>query len=142
MNEDSFEDLCYDILYNHPRFDSQTIRKMGKSKSRDGGRDITIMTKQTPTANAALYIFQCKFITNNQSLSASRLANAANVIMQFGAKGYGVFTNTVIDATLYDMLDGFERNFQIDTSQTMSVYELERLINRHRVLKNKFFDKT
>jgi hypothetical protein len=48
LSDDTFEELCYDILYCHPQFDSSTIQKMGKSRSRDGGRDITIMTKRTP----------------------------------------------------------------------------------------------
>ena len=105
LNDDTFEELCYDILYCHPYFDSSTIQKMGKSRSRDGGRDIVIKTKKTPTKEQELYIFQCKYFSDKTSLSASKILNAGNVIMQYGAKGYGVFTTTVIDSTLYDMLD-------------------------------------
>ena len=60
--------------------------------------------------------------------------------MQYGAKGYGIFTSAVIDSTLYDMLDGFERNMGIDTSIRMSKYELERFFNRNQQLKNKYFE--
>lgn len=140
LNDETFEELCYDILYCHPKFDSTTIQKMGKSKSRDGGRDILIKSKRTPTTEQELYIFQCKFLSESTSLSASKIPNAGNVIMQYGAKGYGVFTTTVIDSTLYDMLDGFKRNLGIDTSNNWSKYELERHLNRHQIIKSKYFE--
>jgi len=139
LNDDKFEELCYDILYCHPYFDSSTIQKMGKSKSRDGGRDIVIKTKSSPTKEPELYIFQCKYYSDSTSLSASKIPNAGNVIMQYGAKGYGVFTTTVIDSTLYDMLDGFSRNMKVDTSICWSKYELERHLNRNQMIKNKYF---
>ncbi|KAF2512119.1 restriction endonuclease [Flavobacterium zhairuonense] len=141
LNDDIFEELCYDILYCHPYFDHSTIQKMGKSRSRDGGRDITIKTRKNPTKEQELYIFQCKFFSDDKSLSATKIANAGNVIMQYGAKGYGVFTTTVIDATLYDMLDGFNRNMDIDVSFTWSKYELERHLNQYQLIKNKYFKK-
>jgi hypothetical protein len=141
LNDDTFEELCYDILFCHPLFDSSTIQKMGKSRSRDGGRDIVIKTKKTPTKEQELYIFQCKYFSESKSLSASKISNAGNVIMQYGAKGYGVFTTTVIDSTLYDMLEGFKRNIKIDTSLCWSKYELERYLNRHQMIKNKYFKK-
>lgn len=140
LDDDIFEELCYDIIYCHPKFDSTTIQKMGKSKSRDGGRDIVVKTKKTPTAESELFIIQCKLSNTSNSLSASKLPNAGNVIMQYGAKGYGIFTSAVIDSTLYDMLDGFERNMGIDTSIRWSKYELERFFNRNQQLKNKYFE--
>lgn len=139
LDDDSFEELCYDILYCHPHFDSSTIQKMGKSKSRDGGRDIIIKTKKTPTNEQELFIFQCKFLSDKTSLSASKIPNAGNVIMQYGAKGYGVFTTTVIDSTLYDILEGFNKNLNINTSFCWSKYEIERHLNRHQVIKTKYF---
>lgn len=141
LDDDTFEELCYDILYCHPHFDSTTIQKMGKSRSRDGGRDLVIKTKKTPTNEQELYIFQCKYFSDKTSLSASKISNAGNVIMQYGAKGYGVFTTTVIDSTLYDMLAGFNRNMGIDTSFCWSKYELERYLNRYQIIKNKYFKK-
>jgi hypothetical protein len=139
LSDDTFEELCYDILYCHPQFDSSTIQKIGKSRSRDGGRDITIMTKRTPTNEPELYIFQCKYISGNSSLSAAKVSNAGNVIMQYGAKGYGIFTTAVIDATLYDMLDGFNRNMSVNTFFRWSKYELERYLNAHEAIKCKYF---
>ncbi|RZK38901.1 MAG: hypothetical protein EOO90_20635 [Pedobacter sp.] len=142
LNDDSFEELCYDLLYCHPAFDASTIRKMGKSRSRDGGRDIVIKSRKTLARDAGTYIFQCKFINEKSSLSASKLRDAANVIMQNGAMGYGVFTTGVIDATLYDMLDGFSRNQGIDTSVCFSKYELERHLNIQNSIKEKYFKRT
>lgn len=139
LDDDSFEELCYDLLYCHPAFDASTIRKMGKSRSRDGGRDIVIKSRKTPARDGGTYIFQCKFINEKSSLSASKLRDAANVIMQNGAVGYGVFTTGVIDATLYDMLDGFSRNQGVDTSVCFSKYELERHLNIQNSIKEKYF---
>lgn len=39
-----FEDLCYDIILRCGRFDEGKIRKHGKTRSRDGGRDIEAWT--------------------------------------------------------------------------------------------------
>lgn len=139
LDDDRFEELCYDILYCDPRFDSTTIQKMGKSRSRDGGRDIVIKTRTVPGRETELYVFQCKYLSTHASLSASKLPNAGNVIMQYGAQGYGVFTTTVIDATLYDMLDGFIKNKHLYNYVCWSKYELERFLNRHQMIKGKYF---
>ncbi|QNE41910.1 restriction endonuclease (plasmid) [Hymenobacter sp. NBH84] len=139
LDDDKFEELCYDILYCDPRFDSNTIQKMGNSRSRDGGRDIVIKTRLAPGRQQELYIFQCKYFSTRTSLSAAKLPNAANVIMQYGAHGYGVFTTTVIDATLYDMLDAFVKNGHLYNYYCWSKYELERFLNRHQLIKRKYF---
>lgn len=140
FDDEKFEQLCYDILYIHPKFDNSTIRKMGKSRSRDGGRDITVWTRSITGKEAELFIFQCKFYKPNSSLSASKIGDAGNTIMQYGAKGYGVFTTGVIDATLYDMLDGFAANYNISTRENWSVFEIERFIIRNKLLINKYFN--
>lgn len=141
LDDDSFEELCYDIVYYNPRFDSNTIQKMGKSRSRDGGRDIGVWTKSLPGQFPIYFIFQCKFIKPKSSLSASKLGNASNVILQYNAGGYGVFTTGVIDSTLYDMLKGFSNSIGIDTKELWSIYELERFLARHPPLKNRYFSK-
>ena len=140
FDDEKFEQLCYDILYYHPKFDNSTIRKMGKSKSRDGGRDITIRTTKVFGKDSELFIFQCKFYRPNTSLSASKIGDAANIIMQYGAKGYGVFTTGVIDATLYDMLDGIASNFHISTRENWSIFEMERHLSRNKSLIERYFN--
>jgi hypothetical protein len=139
LDDNRFEELCYDLLYCDPRFDSSTIQKMGSSRSRDGGRDIVIKTRMTPGRQQELYVFQCKFLSARTSLSAAKLPSVANVIMQYGAQGYGVFTTAVIDATLYDMLDGFIKNGHLYSYHCWSKYELERFVNRHQLIKRKYF---
>lgn len=139
FDDESFEQLCYDIIYYHPKFDNSTIRKMGKSRSRDGGRDITVWTKGNPGHEPELFIFQCKFYKPNSSLSASKIGDAGNTIMQYGAKGYGVFTTGIIDATLYDMLDGFARNYGISTRENWSIFELERFISQNKSIEERHF---
>jgi hypothetical protein len=141
INDDTFEELCYDIIYNNPRFDRSTIRKMGKSRSRDGGRDIEVYTyADNPKEKAAeLYIFQCKFLRRKTSLTGSKMPGLANTLMQYGAKGYGVFTTGVIDSTLYDLLSGIQSNMNVSTKENWSIYEIERYLTRNKPLMKKFF---
>jgi hypothetical protein len=37
ISPEQFEDLCYDVILRSGRFDERTIRKHGKTRSRDGG---------------------------------------------------------------------------------------------------------
>lgn len=129
FTDEQFELLCYDVIYSNSRFDRETIRKMGRSRSRDGGRDITVMTKARPTEEPKLFIFQCKAINPDRSLSAATVGSVSDVIDQYGAQGYGVMTTGVIDATLYDRLDGIQRNRGIEMSH-WSRLELERFLVR------------
>lgn len=138
LNDNQFEELCYDILCIHTKFDSSTIRKMGKSKSRDGGRDIVILTNSIIDLPEK-YIFQCKLLKRTGSLTKSKIPEAANTIMEYGANGYGIFTSGTIDSTLYDLLDGFTKNSKIKTDIVFSVYELEKFLARNKGLKNKYF---
>lgn len=140
LDDEKFEELCYDLLSIMPRFDSARMRKMGKSRSRDGGRDIVAFTNNIWGRDTEKFIFQCKLVKSGQSLTKAKVPEAANVIMEHQAKGYGIFTSTVIDTTLYDMLDGFSRN-GINTDQVFSIYELERLLARNAGLRKKYFGK-
>tara|TARA_R110002051_G_scaffold31482_3_gene71685 strand:- start:7315 stop:8775 length:1461 start_codon:yes stop_codon:yes gene_type:complete len=139
VDDEQFEHLCYDIIYDHPKFDERTIRKMGKSRSRDGGRDITVMTKSINASDPELHIFQCKLLSVSSSLTRTKVNDAANVILHYDAKGYGVFTNVLIDSTLYDMLDGFTNSIEIHTRENWGKLELEKLLNDNDYLRNKYF---
>lgn len=141
LTDESFEELCYDIIYNNIKFDNQTIRKMGKSKSRDGGRDIVVYTKSQYGDSAKKYIVQCKLLKKSSSLTKSMMNNASNVIMEYEADGYIVMTNAVIDSGLYDMLDGFNRNHQMHTDTTInySKFEMERYLARNVNIKQQYF---
>lgn len=138
LDDERFEQLCYDIIYYNPKFDNKTIRKMGKSRSRDSGRDIEVLTSARPGYMPEKYIFQCKFMSTGSSLPASKLTGISDVVDQHGAQGYGIMTSGVIDATLYDKLDGIARNRKIKV-ETWSVLEIERFLSRNPHVKGRYF---
>ncbi len=139
LDDGQFEDLCYEILNrkHSPNF----IRKMGKSRSRDGGRDIEYQISGRPGTypQKQKWIVQCKLITNGSSLGSNRL-NVSDTIDQYEASGYCVMTSTVIDPTLYDKLDAISKNRRI-TIEAYSRYELELFLSRHKDILNRYFIK-
>lgn len=142
LDDEQFEQLCYDMIYYSPKFDNATIRKMGKSRSRDGGRDIVVMKRQHPgDLKKKKFIFQCKLVKTGQSLTTSKVTGISDVIDQYGADGYGILTNTVIDGTLYDRLDGISvnRNIEMDTK---AIFEIERFLAANSEIANRYFDKS
>jgi len=138
MDDEKFEQLCYDIIYHNSKFDRSTIKKMGSSRSRDGGRDIVVYTKENHNQNPQKFIFQCKFSKSHKSLNTSNVGSISDVIDQYGAKGYGVMCNHVIDSALYDRLEGIGKNRDIEI-ETWSGYEIERFIARRPNIKNYHF---
>jgi hypothetical protein len=131
----SFEDLCYDILLRSGRFDEARFRKHGKTKSRDGGRDIEAWTLARFNEPGTKWIFQCKFLTADKALSGSRVT-VADVVDQHAAEGFGVMTNQVIDSTLYDKLDAIaaNRDLRVDTWDGRRI---ERFVHSRTDLKEK-----
>jgi hypothetical protein len=138
FDDEKFESLCYDIIYHHPKFDNQTIRKMGKSRSRDGGRDIVVHTKERPGSPRKMFIFQCKFTKVGSSLTTRKVNRISDIIVQYRAQGYGVMTPVVIDSALYDRIDAICCEFKIE-SDNWSILEIERFIARHPNLKKRHF---
>lgn len=138
LNDETFEDLCFDIIYHNPKFNNNTIRKMGKTKSRDGGRDITIETHPRPGKPAKKFIFQCKYLRSGSSLTGSKVTDISDTVTQYEAFGYGIMTNVTIDSTLYDKLDGISRNLKIEI-EDYSVYNLERILAGYPHLKKRYF---
>lgn len=139
LTDETFEDLCFDIIYYNPAFNNTTIRKMGKTRSRDGGRDIEVFTHSRPGKPAKKYIFQCKYQKPGSSLTASKVQDISDTVTQYQASGYGIMTNVVIDATLYDKLDGISRNLNIET-EDYSVYKLERILACYSQIKQRYFN--
>jgi hypothetical protein len=115
---------------------------MGKSKSRDGGRDIVVYTKPQYGSSAKKFIIQCKLLHKSSSLTKSMMNNVSNVIMEYEADGYMVMTNVKIDSGLYDMLDSFNRNPKMDTDTKInySKLELERYLFGHNEIKLRYFN--
>jgi hypothetical protein len=139
LDDEAFEELCYQLIFDNPKFNSDTIRKLGKSRSRDGGRDIVVYevpvgVRVTPRK----WIFQCKLVTRGSSLGATRLTDIGDMLEQYGAQGFGVITSAQMDATLYDKLDAICSNRHVEQYH-LSVLELERALGRNRRIRQKFF---
>ena len=143
LDDESFEELCYDVLRACSRFDPERIRKLGKSRSRDGGRDLEAWTRTRTGEPARKWIFQCKFSARaSQSLSGSQIS-VSDVVDQYNADGYGVMTNRTIDATLYDKLDQIAANHTEHGHHlhvtSWSVYELERFLYPRKDILRRYF---
>lgn len=145
LDDEKFEQLCYDILLRCDRFNSSRIRKLGKSRSRDGGRDIEVWTQARRECAPQKWIYQCKFSASAcGSLSGSQVS-VSDVVDQYEADGFGVMTNRVIDATLYDKLDQISANrssrgarLEVDT---WSVLEIERFLYPRKDLIARYFER-
>lgn len=138
IDDESFEELCYDLIYYNPIFDNKTIRKMGKSRSRDGGRDIVVYTRERIGYKPQKFIFQCKLIKSNNSLTATKVLDISDIIEQYEADGYGIFTSGVIDSTLFDKIDKIASRRQLKALLS-SKYELERDLSMLPQLKDRYF---
>lgn len=137
FDDELFEELCYDIVYNDPRFDNSSIRKMGKSRSRDGGRDIVVMTRPRLAERPRKFIVQCKAIAPDKSLTTSNLGPISDVIDQYAADGYVVMTSGYIDATLFDRLDGIANRRRLEVI-AWSRFEIERFLSRRPSLLSRY----
>lgn len=139
LNDEQFEELCYHLLSNSERFDPDSVKKLGKSRSRDGGRDFVANTRKQFGQKPAKWIFQCKLLTKAKSLGANRI-QVSDLIDQYGAQGYCIITNVSIDATLHDKLDAIAANKRIDVDK-WDVYHLERLLAspRNRNIRQRYF---
>lgn len=139
LSDEDFEQLCYDLIFLHPKFDAETIRKLGKSRSRDGGRDIEVFeVSRWLREKPRKWIFQCKLVKSSSSLGGSKLQDVGDMLELYGAEGFGVLTSATIDATLFDKLDGICRRRGVQQYH-MSVLELERALSRNPNIKNRFF---
>lgn len=143
VGADQFEHLCYDILLRCDRFDSSRMRKLGRTRSRDGGRDIEVWTRGTPGRPPQKWIYQCKYSSDHRrSISGSNVA-ITDVIDQYTADGFGIMTNVVIDATLYDKMDAIQTSrskrgltCEIDS---WSVLEIERFLATNQDIAKRYF---
>lgn len=139
LTDEKFEQLCYDIILTHPRFDADTIRKHGKSRSRDGGRDIEIFDMPRPgEGRRRKWIFQCKLVSGTRSLSARSVTDIGDLLDHYDVGGYGVMTSAPIDATLYDKLDAVCDRRGVE-KLTFSVLELERALARNPQIRERYF---
>lgn len=139
LDDDRFETLCYDLIYANPKFDNDTIRKLGKSRSRDGGRDIEVLEcRSFPGAETRKWIFQCKLVKGGRSLGRSGVIDVGDMLDQYGAQGFGVMTSSLIDAGLYDKLSAVCRSRDVHEYH-FSVLELERTLARSPAIRKRYF---
>jgi hypothetical protein len=140
LDDELFEQLCWHYLYASPHFDPYLLEKIGKSRSRDGGRDIVAWTKRTPPfyREPVKWIFQCKHIRADDSLTPRHIKSVGDVIDQYGAGGYGVMTCGYIDATLHDKLDaiGARRGVEV---RKFDRFSLQAFVSARPNLVEKFF---
>ncbi|MBG0698079.1 hypothetical protein I4P42_24400 [Enterobacter roggenkampii] len=112
---------------------------LGKSRSRDGGRDIQVydipLNSLTPSKK---WIFQCKLVTGAGSLSATKLVDVGDMLDYYDVEGFGVFTNTLIDATLYDKLDKLCKKRGVD-QLNFSALEIEKELIRKPYIRARYF---
>lgn len=138
LDDEQFEQLCYDLIAAHPRYDEDTIRKLGKSRSRDGGRDIQVHEHPArPWEQPRKWVFQCKLYTSG-SLGTSKVRDVGDMIDEYDIQGFGVMASVPIDATLYARLDGVCERRDVK-QQHWSVYELERALARNATIRRRYF---
>jgi len=139
MTDDDFENLCYDVIYRHPRFNVDTIRKLGHTRSRDGGRDIEVYDiAMLPGETPVKWIFQCKLVSKSKSLGGSKVQDIGDMLEQYNAGGFGVMTSVLIDATLYNKMDSICSRRKVK-QMNFSVLELERVILKDIALFEHYF---
>lgn len=127
LNDDTFQSLCQKLLCRISRFRDARIEPVGKTRSRDGGRDFLIYTTERPGLHATKYIVQCKYKEDNGSLTRSKMGDIGTTIAQYDADGYIVMTNGILDATLIDSLEGLSNNqrFRTDIGSQYTRTQLE-----------------
>lgn len=142
LDDELFEQLCYDYLYAQPFFDRSRLEKIGKSRSRDGGRDIIAWTSPAPPMfhPPKKYIFQCKHIGADSSLTTKHFQSISDVIEQYGAGGYGIMCSGYIDATLHDRVDAIATRREVDVRK-VDRFQLERFLSCRPHIVKRYFDR-
>ncbi|MDR2543446.1 MAG: restriction endonuclease, partial [Treponema sp.] len=130
FNDEIFEQICYDLILRDGRFVPEETRKMGLSKSRDGGRDIIAFEKShSGQKKKRLWIIQCKFSKLNKSLGRDDI-RLSELIDEYLPYGIIIATNMIIDAGAYDKFDRIARNRKININYFNGLW-IERLLNRN-----------
>jgi hypothetical protein len=131
INDEIFEQICYDLILRDGRFIEKETIKMGLSKSRDGGRDILtkIMSHSGEMENNQLWIIQCKLSNLKKSLGRNDVL-LSELIDEYNPAGVIIATNMIIDAGTYDKLEKIKQNRKINIEYWDGL-RIERLLNRN-----------
>ena len=68
------------------------------------------------------------------------MVQISDTVDQYGAMGFAVMTNAIIDATLFDKLESISERRGIE-QEVWSGMELERFLQGHCDLLTRYFDK-
>lgn len=139
LDDDAFETLCYDLIFSNPKFDRETIKRMGKSRARDGGRDIEVREAPgRPGVAARKWIFQCKLVKGEASLGRGRVVDVGDMLDQYEAQGFGIMTSAIIDSGLYDKIESVCKKRHVQQYH-FSKLELERALARSPAIRRRYF---
>ncbi len=138
MSDEQFERLCCEALARCGHYDPARIMKMGRSRSRDGGRDIVTFSNLPLKRSGGKFIFQCKRIGKDKALGGKNVS-VSDVVDQFNAGGFGIMTSGLIDSTLYDKIEQITatRSLQRDFWDQL---RLERFLAENLDIKRRYFD--
>ncbi|MEA5550120.1 restriction endonuclease [Anabaena cylindrica UHCC 0172] len=136
LDDEQFEELCYDLIKE--KHNPIEIHKIGKSRSRDGGRDIVFYKSIGINNNPVKWIVQCKLIRNGKSLTGKKVDNIRDMLDEYNAGGFCVMTSGIIDATLHDKLDNMKEKTAIEIEK-WSYLEIERFLAEHPEIKARYF---
>ncbi|MFM5983030.1 MAG: pentapeptide repeat-containing protein [Sphaerospermopsis kisseleviana] len=136
LNDDQFEELCYDILREKHKLTN--IDKIGNSRSRDGGRDIVFFKGVDINKKPIKWIAQCKLKSDKRSLGSSQVTDISDMLVAQEAKGFCIMTSGIIDATLHDKLDALRDRNGIEVER-WSYLEIERFLAEHPEIKARYF---
>jgi hypothetical protein len=131
VDDEKFEKLCYDLVLRDGRFISRETKKMGTSRSRDGGRDIVTKSASRSGQRSSnnLWIVQCKFSKSRKSLGRDDV-RLGDLIDEYAPAGVIIATNMVIDAGTYDKYEKIKANRKVEIESWDGLF-IERLLNKN-----------
>jgi uncharacterized protein YjbI with pentapeptide repeats len=138
LDDDQFEELCYDILLKEHDLKLTNIDKIDKSRSRDGGRDIVFSKGVDINKKPIKWIAQCKLKSDKGSLGKSQVPDILDMLKAQEAKGFCIMTSGIIGATLHDSLDSLRDKNGIEVEK-WSYLEIERFLAEHPEIKARYF---
>lgn len=137
LNDETFELLCYDLTRRDGRFPPSRVKKMGHSKSRDGGRDIIAYTATRLGSSPKEWLIQCKYSSTKKSLGRNSI-QLSELIDEYMPAGIIVATNLIVDAGLHDKSKSISENRSIEV-EVWDGLEIERRVNQNPDLYKLYF---
>lgn len=138
LDDELFEQLCYHLVVRDGRFSADHTKKMGHSRSRDGGRDIITETvRRAGDRGPSVWIMQCKFSLQKKSLGRNDVS-PSELIDEYSPSGIIVATNTLVDSGTYDKYERISKNRGI-AIDVWDGLRIERELNKNPDVFKRFF---